>query len=64
MDEYCDPDNSFFTAANSGHFNVYQTYLNRNSSVPQTQGNMHFGEHNPYNPFGFIAHCFFEGACQ
>jgi hypothetical protein len=46
----------FLTGANSGHFNVYQITLNPLSSVPQAQGNMHFGEHNPFSPFGWMPH--------
>ncbi|HEV7220721.1 MAG TPA: RHS repeat-associated core domain-containing protein [Terriglobales bacterium] len=48
----------------AGHFNLYQINLNPSSSVPQVQGNMHFGEHNPFTGFGIIAHCASDGACQ
>jgi RHS repeat-associated protein len=62
--EYRSPGSSF-TGANSGHVNVYEINLNPNSSVPQAQGNMHFGEHNPLTnpPFGLAAHCASDGAC-
>lgn len=54
---------SFLTGANSGHFNVYEINLNPLSSVPQAQGNMHFGEHDPFRGVGALAHCFADGAC-
>jgi RHS repeat-associated protein len=54
---------SFLTGANSGHFNIYEINLNPLSSVPQAQGNMHFGEHDPFRGVGALAHCFADGAC-
>jgi hypothetical protein len=46
MDEYRSSGN-FWTGANSGHFNVFQINLKPWLDVPQAQGDMHFGEHNP-----------------
>jgi RHS repeat-associated protein len=55
MNEYRSPG-SFWTGANSSHFNVFQIGLKPWLSVPQAQGDMHFGEHNPYSPFGWVPH--------
>jgi RHS repeat-associated protein len=64
MYEYRSSGNRF-TGANSGHFNLYEINLNPLSSVPQAQGNMHFGEHNPFTlPMGSILHCVSDQACQ
>jgi RHS repeat-associated protein len=62
MDEYRS-SGSFLTGADSGHVKIYKINLNPDSSMPQAQGTMHFGEHNPFNPFGLLAHCLFDGAC-
>lgn len=45
-DEYRSAGSGPF-GANSGHFNVNQKTLNPVASVPQAQGNMHFGEQSP-----------------
>jgi RHS repeat-associated protein len=55
MNEYRSPGR-FWTGANSSHFNVFQIGLKPWLSVPQAQGDMHFGEHNPYSPFGWVPH--------
>jgi RHS repeat-associated protein len=55
MNEYRSPG-SFWTGANSSHFSVFQIGLKPWLSVPQAQGDMHFGEHNPYSPFGWVPH--------
>jgi hypothetical protein len=55
MNEYRSPG-SFWTGATSSHFNVFQIGLKPWLSVPQAQGDMHFGEHNPYSPFGWVPH--------
>jgi hypothetical protein len=54
---------SFFTGANSGHFNLYPVIVDPLYNPPRATGNMHFGEHNPFRPFGGIAHCFVDRAC-
>ncbi len=46
MDEYRTLGHGFF-GANSAHFNLYQINLQPRLSVPQAQGDMHFGEHFP-----------------
>jgi hypothetical protein len=69
MDEYRSRG-SFWTGADSGHFNVYQIDLAPQLSVPHAQGDMHVGEYNPFStdPFGFglAAHCLSDraGICQ
>ena len=52
-----------FTGANSAHFNVHQIVLNPRDTVPQTRGNMHFGEHNPFSPLGWLSHGW-EAVCS
>jgi len=54
FDTYRSPGQGLF-GANSGHFNVYQINLDPESSVPQAQGNMHFGEHYPFG-LGIFEH--------
>jgi len=65
QDEYRSRGN-WFAGGNSAHFNVDQINLNPSAKVPQAQGNMHFGEHNPYAdwPSGLVAHCILDGACR
>ena len=48
-------------AANSGHFNV-DPKADPGATVPTTRGDMHFGEHNPFRLFGWLAHCASDGA--
>ena len=55
MNEYRSPG-SFWTGANSAHFNVFQIGLKPWLSVPQAQGDMHFGEHDPQSVFGGPIH--------
>jgi RHS repeat-associated protein len=55
MNEYRSPG-SFWTGANSAHFNVFQIGLKPWLSVPQAQGDMHFGEHDPKSVFGGPIH--------
>ena len=47
---------SRLTGANSAHFNVHQIVLNPRDTTPHTRGNMHFGEHNPFSPLGWLSH--------
>ena len=57
MNEYRS-SGSFWTSANSGHFNLYEINLKPWLGVPQSQGDMHFGEHNPFTSnIGSVAHC-------
>jgi len=68
MDEYRSKG-SFWTGADSGHFNVFQINLKPWLSVPQAQGDMHVGEHNPFGGqfgLGTVAHCGSDraGVCQ
>ena len=69
MNEYRSPG-SFWTGADSGHFNMYRINLEPWLGVPQAQGDMHFGEHNPFsNEVGLALHCApnsvgGDGACQ
>jgi hypothetical protein len=46
---------SFWTGANSAHFNV-SPQADPAATVPTTRGDMHFGEHNPFSPFGWAPH--------
>jgi len=55
MNEYRSPG-SFWTGANSAHFNVFQIGLKPWLAVPQAQGDMHFGEHDPRSVFGGPIH--------
>ena len=54
--EYRSPG-SFWTGANSGHFIVNPNILrDPGVTLPAAGGSMHFGEHNPYSPFGWGPH--------
>jgi len=54
--EYRSPG-SFWTGANSGHFIVNPNILlDPGVTLPAAGGRMHFGEHNPYSPFGWGRH--------
>ncbi len=46
---------SFWTGANSAHFNV-SPQADPAATVSTTRGDMHFGEHNPFSPFGWVPH--------
>jgi hypothetical protein len=49
---------SWLTGANSAHFLLVEpTDLKAGG---ETQGEFHFGEHNPYSPLGWLLHWFFE----
>ncbi|MGO4212006.1 hypothetical protein AB4Y89_07555 [Terriglobus sp. 2YAB30_2] len=49
---------SWLTGANSAHFLLAESEdLNARG---ETQGEFHFGEHNPYSPLGWLLHWFFE----
>jgi hypothetical protein len=64
MDEYRS-SGSFFTGADSGHFNVDKTtYMNDATSTPYVSGDMHFGEHNLFRGLGLgaIYHCLSDEA--
>jgi RHS repeat-associated protein len=60
MNEYRSRGSSW-TGANSGHFNV-DPKADPGATVPTTRGDMHFGEHNPFRLFGWLAHCASDGA--
>jgi len=55
MDEYRG-GGTFWTGADSTHFNVFQIDLAPWLNVPEAQGNMHVGEHDPWTPFGWAPH--------
>jgi hypothetical protein len=64
FDEFRSPG-TFITGSNSGHFNVLQTSGSPKTGVPQTTGDMHFGEHNPFGGIiPALAHCIGDGACK
>ncbi|WP_263417794.1 hypothetical protein [Terriglobus albidus] len=46
---------SWLTGANSAHF-----LLLERPGEKETLGEFHFGEHNPYSPFGWLLHWLFE----
>ena len=49
---------SWLTGANSAHFLLVESADLKAGS--ETQGEFHFGEHNPYSPLGWLLHWFFE----
>jgi hypothetical protein len=58
---------SFWSGANSAHFNVNPKMITLpGATVPSTDGDMHFGEHNPFSPLGWAAHCASDraGICE
>jgi RHS repeat-associated protein len=61
QNEYRSPG-SFWTGANSTHFNVDQINLAPRGSVPSAGGDFHTGEHNLKNPIAAGYHCFSDHA--
>lgn len=49
---------SWLTGADSAHFLLAESEDLK--AVGETQGEFHFGEHNPYSPLGWLLHWFFE----
>ena len=49
---------SRLTGANSAHFLLVESADLKTGS--ETQGEFHFGEHNPYSPLGWLLHWFLE----
>lgn len=57
QNEYRSPGR-LFSGANASHFNVDKINIQPWLTVPQAQGDMHFGEHNPFSMGGWAIHPF------
>jgi len=62
FDEYRS-QGSFWTGADSDHFNVKKSPGLDPTGEPSVRGNMHVGEYNPFRPFGWAFHCIKDRAC-